>query len=44
MTMQQEKLFNGIKSLLDDIGDIVPFFQNDIERMIEDGYTTKDSF
>lgn len=42
MNTEQEKLYNQIKNISDEIEQTTRYIQNDFDRAIDDGYFTKD--
>lgn len=42
MNTEQEKLYNQIKNISDEIEDTTRYIQNDFDRAIDDGHFTKD--
>lgn len=42
MNIEQEKLYNQIKNISDEIENTTRYIQNDFDRAINDGYFTKD--
>jgi hypothetical protein len=42
MAETQQEIFDSLKKLSHDIGNLAAFVQNDFDQMIEEGYTTPD--
>lgn len=42
MNTEQEKLYNQIKNISDEIEDTTRYIQNDFDRDLDDGHFTKD--
>ena len=42
MNTEQEKLYNQIKNISDEIENTTRYIQNDFDRAIDDGYISKD--